>query len=191
MKFIPKDEIHAFSSPVPPHMILTKDCVNMFSLNFKLQKRIRQCNPDNSKVFPCVMKSMKNLHKNNEQDLFRDLTDTSYAGYEALHSLTGCRQPCDSFQYETERYMNLKQNIAGWHLVNGTEGLTNWGMVTINHVLTKNIRKNEELLVYTAITFISDVGGILGIFLGFSFWGFALDIIITPILRKFRQCRSF
>ena len=87
--------------------------------------------------------------------------------------------------------MNLKQNIAGWHLVNGTEGLTNWGMVTINHVLTKNIRKNEELLVYTAITFISDVGGILGIFLGFSFWGFALDIIITPILRKFRQCRSF
>ena len=63
---------------------------------------------------------MNNLHKNNEQDLFRDLTDTSYAGYEALHSLTGCKQPCDSFQYETERYLNRDAEMN--ELVNGTEG---------------------------------------------------------------------
>ena len=111
------------------------------------------------------------------------------AGYEALHSLTGCIQPCDSFQYETKRYLNRDAEMN--ELVNGTEGLNNWGMITINHVRTKNVRKNEELPVYTGITFISDVGGILGIFLGFSFWGFALDMIITPILRKFRQCISF
>ena len=86
MKFIPKDEIHAFTSPEPPHMILKSDCVNMFSLNFKLQKRIRQCDPDNSKMNDCVMKSMRNLHQNNQQDLLQDLTDTSYAGY----GNTGC-----------------------------------------------------------------------------------------------------
>ena len=102
--------------------------------------------------------------------------------------MTGCVQPCDTFQYETERYLNRDAEMN--ELVNGTEGLNNWGMITINHVRTKNFRKNEELPVYTGITFISDVGGILGIFLGFSFWGFALDMIITPILRKFRQCRS-
>ena len=113
----------------------------------------------------------------------------SFNRYEALHSLTGCIQPCDSFQYETERYLNRDAEMN--ELVNGTEGLNNWGMITINHVRTKNVRKNEELPVYTGITFISDVGGILGIFLGFSFWGFALDMIITPILQKFRQCRSF
>ena len=137
----------------------------------------------------CVMKSMRNLHKNNQQGLLQDLTDTSYAGYKALYSLTGCRQPCNSFQYETERYLNL--NVEMNHdLVNGTEDMKNWGMITTNHVFLENIRKNEELLVYTAITFISDVGGILGIFLGFSFWGFALDMIITPIVKKFGQCRS-
>ena len=81
MKFIPKDEIHAFYSNEPPHMILKSDCVNMFSLNFKLQKRIRQCDPENSKINDCVMKSMRNLHQNNQQDLLQDLTDTSYAGY--------------------------------------------------------------------------------------------------------------
>ena len=80
MKFIPKDEIHAFSLPEPPYMILKSDCVNMFSLNFKLQKRIRQCDPENSKMNDCVIKSMRNLHQNNQQNLLQDLTDTSYAG---------------------------------------------------------------------------------------------------------------
>ena len=76
----------------------------MFSLNFKLQKLIWKCDPDNSKMNDYVMKSIRNLHQNNQQDLLQDLMDTSYAGYEALHSLTGCIQPCDSFQYEIDRY---------------------------------------------------------------------------------------
>ena len=42
------------------------------------------------------------------------------AGYEALHSLTGCIQPCDSFQYETEKYLNRDAEMN--ELVNGTEG---------------------------------------------------------------------
>ena len=50
----------------------------------------------------------------------------------------------------------------------------------------KSIRKNEELPVYTAFSFISDVGGILGLFLGLSFWQLSVELI-TPIAQKLEQ----
>ena len=56
-------------------------------------------------------------------------------------------------------------------------------MITINHMEQKSIRKNEELPVYTAFSFISDVGGILGLFLGLSFWQLSVELL-TPIAKK-------
>ena len=50
----------------------------------------------------------------------------------------------------------------------------------------KSIRKNEELPVYTAFSFISDVGGILGLFLGLSFWQLSVELL-TPIAKKIEQ----
>ena len=51
------------------------------------------------------------------------------------------------------------------------------------HSQKRAIQKFEESLKYTVITFISDVGGILGIFLGFSFWSIHATAII-PLLKK-------
>jgi hypothetical protein len=66
------------------------------------------------------------------------------------------------------------------------EGLNNSAMITINHMEQKSIRKNEELPVYTAFSFISDVGGILGLFLGLSFWQLSVQLL-TPIAKKIEQ----
>ena len=55
--------------------------------------------------------------------------------------------------------------------------------ILINHLQKRAIQKFEESLKYTVITFISDVGGILGIFLGFSFWSIHATAII-PLLKK-------
>lgn len=42
------------------------------------------------------------------------------------------------------------------------------------------------MLKYTVITFISDVGGILGIFIGFSFWS-VHSALIAPIFKRFES----
>ena len=49
-------------------------------------------------------------------------------------------------------------------------------IVVIDYIHKDTIIKKEELPIYTAISFISDVGGILGIFLGLSFWS-AYDFV--------------
>ena len=50
------------------------------------------------------------------------------------------------------------------------------------------IIKVEESPRYTITTFISDVGGILGIFLGLSFW--SMYGFVAPMLQKLAQKRK-
>ena len=49
-------------------------------------------------------------------------------------------------------------------------------IVVIDYIHKDTIIKKEELPIYTALSFISDVGGILGLFLGLSFWS-AYDFV--------------
>ena len=49
-------------------------------------------------------------------------------------------------------------------------------IVVIDYIHKDAIIKKEELPIYTALSFISDVGGILGLFLGLSFWS-AYDFV--------------
>ena len=55
-------------------------------------------------------------------------------------------------------------------------------MLVIDYIHKDTVIKVEELPRYTLITFISDVGGILGIFLGLSFW--SLYGFIAPVIQK-------
>ena len=59
-------------------------------------------------------------------------------------------------------------------------------ILIINHIRKRTIRTVEEAPKYTIITFISDVGGILGIFLGFSFWSIH-SAVIAPLVNKFES----
>ena len=58
-------------------------------------------------------------------------------------------------------------------------------MIVIDYFQKETIIKVEELPRYTVISFISDVGGILGIFLGVSFW--SIYDFVAPILQKLVQ----
>ena len=62
-------------------------------------------------------------------------------------------------------------------------GFNTSSMLIINHVHEENIRKVEEMPKYTMITLISDIGGILGIFLGFSLLSIH-SAIIGPLVEK-------
>ena len=51
------------------------------------------------------------------------------------------------------------------------------------HEVKRVINKLEEKHRYTIISFISDVGGICGVFLGISFWSI-YEVWIIPLLKK-------
>ena len=60
-------------------------------------------------------------------------------------------------------------------------------LILVTHVPKATIKRFEEKPRVTAITFISDVGGIIGVFLGISFWSI-YQIIIFPLLVEL-QCK--
>ena len=53
-----------------------------------------------------------------------------------------------------------------------------------------DIALHEEIPRYTLISFISDAGGIAGVFLGFSFWSLH-SILIAPLVAKLEANLGF
>ena len=51
-------------------------------------------------------------------------------------------------------------------------------VIIVNHLKKETITKVEEVKKHTIISFISDVGGILGVFLGLSIWSFYENILV-------------
>ena len=115
-----------------------------------------------------------------------NLSNTALEGKEALTALTGCEQPCESINYNSVP-------LASWKTENNRDDRAKSFMnsnfssfILVTHVPKPTIKILEEKPRYTAITFISDVGGILGVFLGISFWS-VYQIIIFPIVDKLQR----
>ena len=115
-----------------------------------------------------------------------NLSNTALEGKEALTTITGCERPCESIDYNPIP-------LASWKIKNNRNPQANQFMdsnsssfIMVTHVPKPTIKILEEKPRYTAITFISDVGGILGVFLGISFWS-VYQIIIFPIVDKLQR----
>ena len=115
-----------------------------------------------------------------------NLSNTALEGKDALTTLTGCEKPCESIDYNAIP-------LASWQMENTRDPRANQLMdsnsssfIMVTHVPKPTIKILEEKPRYTAITFISDVGGILGVFLGISFWS-VYQIIIFPIVDKLQR----
>ena len=115
-----------------------------------------------------------------------NLSNTALEGKEALTAITGCEIPCESIDYNSVP-------LASWKTENNRDPRANQFMdsnsssfILVTHVPKPTIKRLEEKPRYTAITFISDVGGILGVFLGISFWS-VYQIIIFPMVDKLQR----
>ena len=115
-----------------------------------------------------------------------NLSNTALEGKEALTTITGCEKPCESIDYNAIP-------LASWKMENNRDPRANQFMdsnsssfILVTHVPKPTIKILEEKPRYTAITFISDVGGILGVFLGISFWS-VYQIIIFPVVVKLQR----
>ena len=112
-----------------------------------------------------------------------NLSNTALEGKDDLTTLTGCKKPCESIDYHSTP-------LISWRIENGRDPRANSfidsnssSFIAVNHVPKRTIKILEEKPRYTAITFISDVGGICGVFLGISFWAI-YQMIIFPLVDK-------
>ena len=90
--------------------------------------------------------------------------------------------------YDSTRVMSMHKNhnrdLASAIL--DETGFDTSSFIIITHVPSLDIAIHEEIPRYTLIRFISDAGGILGVFLGFSFWSLHSSIV-APIVAKLEQ----
>ena len=112
-----------------------------------------------------------------------NLSNTALEGKEALTTITGCEKPCESIDYNSIP-------LGSWKIKNNRDHRADQfidsnfsSLIMVTHVPKPTIMTLEEKPRYTAITFISDVGGICGVFLGISFWTI-YQMIIFPLVDK-------
>ena len=166
---------------------ITNGDVNMFNLKIELNKHIRHCSSI-PLVSSCIKDFYFRKYGNNYENKYLATHDeqlVKYAGKDKLYEVTGCQVPCQQTKYILEDFMTSDidsmndpeiQNFLSKHNSGG-----NVSMIVISHHKSNTIIQNEEVIEYDASRIISEVGGIVGIFIGLSFWSIYLDIC-EPIL---------
>ena len=188
-KFIPENETVAIVSSTSPLQSIFPAQIKIQTLDFTLKKRLRKCDPNINRMTPCIMKRYDQFYGQTHNQIvnkYINLSDTTFSGIEGLETLTGCKQPCNTVEYHSSDYIKYHKTIARddtTKIVNEI-GRNTSSVLIVSHLQRRAVKKVEESLKYTVITFISDVGGILGIFLGFSFWSIHSTVIV-PLFKKF------
>ena len=112
-----------------------------------------------------------------------NLSNTALEGKDALTTLTGCKKPCESIDYNSTPLISWKIENSRDPRANSFINGNSSSFIAVTHVPKQTMKVLEEKPRYTAITFISDVGGICGVFLGISFWAI-YQMIIFPLVDK-------
>ena len=163
---------------------------SLFSLDFELTKHMRNCDNKVTKITPCIKdfydkeygKGFENIHAKLNGELY-----TKYGGYENVINKTGCYKPCQETKYEFQEFItyNIRHSLD----LNVQQFLSKYDVgakipgIVIRHEKRRKIILNEEVYEYGMIRVISEVGGIIGIFVGLSFLSIFTDIVI-PIVVK-------
>ena len=117
---------------------------------------------DSNDCIPKTMKSIKDFSQNSSSPAI--CTDVSrvntYHSWNQLMEHAGnCQRPCTIVEY----HGTIKKYL-GWGNIN--EGSS---MISISFP-TREVRLQEEYLIYGIVDLIGIVGGNLGLFIGFSFY---------------------
>ena len=117
-------------------------------------------------------------------------TSAKMGGFVGIEKATGCKRPCNYYRYKASGIMsypkaNHNNGCDELGLLKAS-GSNSSSFVTLIYYPPLKYRVTLEQPVYTAICFISEVGGILGIFGGISFWS-VYKLTISPLITKLKQ----
>ena len=103
-------------------------------------------------------------------------------------------RPCHETEYLTIEYKNQKLTNtpaiepAATYMTDQGFNPNVTTILLLNHVKSKKLLKMNEVYQYSALQFIGDAGGTIGIFVGMSFYSIYLDLtefIITKVRKTF------
>ena len=157
----------------------------LLQLEFEREERIKGCSPLVASMTNCIMKSLK-AKWNSTFETYVDLGLAQINGIDFLANYSGCDRPCDRTIYKIKEVysspLNSISNVDMKKPFPNQDGT----LLMINHVKQSSFSKYQEQYIYDVQSWISDTGGITGIFLGVSFWSF-YEMLLQPFIKKIQE----
>ena len=159
----------------------------VFTMDLEIEKHMRDC--DNVPLItPCINSYFDKTYGTgygNQFPKFHDRALTNFAGYTQVRNKTKCQLPCERTNFKLEEFtrFSMKRMMDPyvqefWQSYNRSR----IPGIIINHQKPEKVVQYEEVLEYDGNKFISDSGGIIGIFVGLSFWSL-FDTFVAPIIQ--------
>lgn len=141
---------------------------------------LSSCTSENTRG-SCIQKYLDQSYGFNVNNLTSKARTKSYIrrfSDDQLSNLTGCYRPCNSLHffankihdYETIHLNEGERVMSDLKLKNLSHDLSKVSVLILSHFKAQKLKTTREIYDYNWIQFISDAGGIIGIFLGISFW---------------------
>ena len=160
-----------------------------YAIDFKKVERMKDCSSEIRTRTPCLVNYLNQQYGSFYENFSSWIKDYGYFSLtrdESLRKKTGCMIPCSTWEYITTPISKLHIREDRKKVLKHLGGNNASSFVILSHMASKQIRFSMEVPKYTAISFISDVGGIAGIFLGISFISI-FDGLFYPILLKLEK----
>ena len=172
----------------PSKVTIQNSKFEAFLFNFELRDCIGMCKRTNQPLSPCVQKYYDStfghsfINASKKADMMKKL---KLHGQMYVKYYSKCSVPCVIYEYSMIPFVS--QHID--YLIDGstkylkTINETNGSVLVIGHIPLAQIKTFKEVYQYTGLSFISDTGGIVGIFLGFSIISI-YEELIKPLILK-------
>ena len=185
-----EDSLVGLDSMSDKSFLIKPDRSTIFSMNFELEQHMRDCNEQVFRITPCIKDFYEKAYGNDFRNKSMKLHDEvfhKYGGYDQIINRTGCLKPCQETKYELQEFFSVNpENLLDPNLHNFLSQyheIAKIPMVSLKHEVPGKMVYNEEVYEYSMARIISEAGGILGLFVGLSFWSIYTDFVL-PILTK-------
>ena len=183
-----EDSLVGLDSMSEKSLQIQEDKMTIFSMDFELDEQMRDCDDQVERITPCIKDFYEKEYGNDFKNKSAKLHDEvfhKYGGYDQIINRTGCLKPCQKTKYQVQEFISvnprnmLDPNIHNF--LNRYDEMTKIPMVILKHNVPRKVVYNKEVYEYDMTRIISEAGGIVGIFVGLSFWSIYTDFVL-PIL---------